>query len=287
MSSKKKITKRNISRAADTGYFIDKEAILVRSLLNNGIIALNNSSYADDGIESYYHAFFLLSIGLERLSKLIIIADRSNDSNEKLDASAWVKKYGHDIISLFKKVNQITSKRRLEIEYEYPNNDITNIIIENLEAFAQAGAGRYANYDCMKDPNMDYNEPIRKWWSSVGQKILGKHYKGKSLATIVRHRKKEISLIAGTNTTFTLYDEVRNEISDVSNAFSRSVEAVIAREWACFYILTIVRWLSNVYYQLINNDVTSNKHLEAFRNSCDHLKIYIADDHRIRTLVND
>ena len=286
MSPKNKSTKGNTSRVLDKGYFIEKETILVRSLLRNGVKALNDSDYTNDGIESYYHAFFLLSIGIERFSKLIIIADHSKDSNGQLDASTWVKSYGHDIISLFEKVNQIASNRELEIEYEYPDNDITNAIIENLEAFAKAGAGRYANYECMKDPNMEYNEPIRKWWNSVGQKILKKHYENEHLAAIVGHHKKEISRTNRKSTTLPLYDEVRNEISDISNAYSRSVKAVVAREWACFYTLNIVRWLSNVYYQLINNNASDQEHQEAFENSRDHLKIYIVNDHILRTQVN-
>jgi hypothetical protein len=51
-----------------------REATLVRQLVGAGVTALGRANYADKKGD-YYTAFFGLSIGLERLVKLILVAD--------------------------------------------------------------------------------------------------------------------------------------------------------------------------------------------------------------------
>ena len=53
---------------------ISRECALVRHLIGSGVTALGQANYADKRGE-YYTAFFGLSVGLERLAKLILVAD--------------------------------------------------------------------------------------------------------------------------------------------------------------------------------------------------------------------
>ena len=51
---------------------IEREAALVRHLVGSGATALGRANYADN-IGEYYTAFFGLSVGVERLAKLILV----------------------------------------------------------------------------------------------------------------------------------------------------------------------------------------------------------------------
>lgn len=52
---------------------LGREASLVRYLIGSGATAIGRANYADK-MGEYYTAFFGLSVGLERLSKLILVA---------------------------------------------------------------------------------------------------------------------------------------------------------------------------------------------------------------------
>jgi hypothetical protein len=62
---------------------LGREAALVRHLVGSGASALGKANYADQ-MGEYYTAFFGLSIGLERLSKLILVADFAITNDGKM-----------------------------------------------------------------------------------------------------------------------------------------------------------------------------------------------------------
>lgn len=80
---------------------LSRECSLVRGLLRSGIMALGKASSAH--LEEYYLAFFNLSIGIERLSKLVIIVDYKIKKNE-FPSEKVIKIYNHDISNLLEKV---------------------------------------------------------------------------------------------------------------------------------------------------------------------------------------
>lgn len=283
MSSKKNSKTKEIATIKNEKYFINRETKMARRLIDEGINAMRKANYTDDGIESYYLAFFLLSTGLERLSKLVVILDRSLNVNGPITASDWVKGFGHNIENLFKEINHITSERKIKLKYGYPDNPITRAIIRNINAFARGGAGRYANYTCMENPQNDSDEPIGKWWNEVGLEILKKHHKNRSIQQIIGGHKKNISLVLGSNTGHDIYDETGKRISKISDTFARSARAVIVQKWTTFYALSIVRWLADLYFCLANS---GNAHIrkETFDESSNKFRIYIVNDQRLRKL---
>ena len=86
---------------------IGRETALVRHLIGSGITALGRANYADQRGE-YYTAFFGLSVGLERLAKLILVADYAicNDGHMP---------FGHKLIDLMTVAETFSAKHNLEL----------------------------------------------------------------------------------------------------------------------------------------------------------------------------
>jgi hypothetical protein len=77
---------------------IRREAALVRHLVGSGVTALGRASYADK-LGEYYTAFFGLSVGLERLCKLALVADHAISHNGGMPQEGVVSRFGHKLLT--------------------------------------------------------------------------------------------------------------------------------------------------------------------------------------------
>ena len=165
-----------------------REAMLVSQLIGSGATALGRASYADR-LGEYYIAFFGLSIGIERLAKLILVADYAMEHEGALPDQAAVKEFGHDLTALVQETDQIVAKHGLTLGFPKPADPICWTAVDCLDAFADARRGRYANFGAIGNPSFNPdNEPINRWWTRVVEPILDKHYRGKPAETGVRER---------------------------------------------------------------------------------------------------
>jgi len=83
-----------------------REANLVSQLIGVGVTALGKATYAS-GMGEYYTAFFGLSIGIERLSKLVLIANHVLRSNGQLPDKTTVRQFGHNLVKLLDEVERV------------------------------------------------------------------------------------------------------------------------------------------------------------------------------------
>ena len=162
-----------------------REAALVRNLIGSGVTSLGKASYGDK-IGEYYAAFFGLSIGLERLAKLCIVVDYAIAHNGQTPTK--LSRFGHNLVKLLNYVDNSTAKYSLKLDYSRPTSRVSNAIVRCLDAFADAGRGRYANFAALGDPNLRHEEPISKWWSQVAELILVEHYYGRPVQRKVEAR---------------------------------------------------------------------------------------------------
>lgn len=142
---------------------LGREASLVRHLIGSGATALGRANYADK-MGEYYTAFFGLSVGLERLSKLILVARYAIENQGRIPDERLVKTFGHKLIDLTTEVENISVKMQLLLSYSRPSHEIPQKILECLDSFADARRGRYANFTSLDSPNLTPDEPINKWW---------------------------------------------------------------------------------------------------------------------------
>lgn len=260
---------------------LGREAALVRHLVGSGATALGRANYANQ-IGEYYTAFFGLSVGLERLAKLILVADFAITNNGKMPEEKEIRKFGHKLIYLANAVDTITKKRNLNLRYMRPNTPISVKIIECLDSFADARRGRYANFASLDNPNMSNEEPIKKWWDEVAEAILQQHYYQKSAQKRVETNAEIADSIMSPFAVVLHTDESGRSMQDVKSTSIRTGQTEIVQKFGRYHALTIVRWLSSVLAEIAH--IACNQHnVGGFFGINEYFYSYTVDDSFLKT----
>jgi hypothetical protein len=224
-----------------------RETALATQLICSAANSIGRASYASLG--DYYMALFGFSNGIERLAKLILAADHVWTSGS-VPRESELRAFGHGLPRLIEEVQAIEKRQGLEPRYEYPEDAITTAVIETLDHFADASRGRYANLATIVGKVVD-NDPVANWWNTVIEPILSRHYTG------TRYENRDLGMASWAENSFgdlsvVLHtDEVGDIITDVASASMRSSKSLIAQRYGRFYVLRLVRWMSNIYGDLV------------------------------------
>ena len=253
---------------------LNREAVLVSQLIGTGITALGRASYAS-GLGEYYSAFFSLSIGIERLAKLILVTNYALSNAGKLPDQTAVKGFGHKLKVLTNKAEQIAKIHSLNLNYPKPTDPICWAALSHLDAFADASKGRYANFEMIGNSSFDPNqEPVNKWWKEVVEPILDKHYRGTQREQKVIFNAHLVNAIMGDVSTVRYTNENGQMMNDWYVSSERTGQTAWAQKYGRFYVLCIVRWLSNIFTNLTYEAVYSNKS-EDFLGHWEFFKTYM------------
>ena len=255
---------------------IHRETSLVRHLIGSGATAIGRANYADQAGE-YYTAFFALSVGLERLAKLILVAEYSISNGGGMPDEALVRRFGHKLGDLMDAVSAAAERSHFETEFQRPRNGIPRKIIASLDAFADANRGRYVNFSSLGNPSLGENEPINKWWSEVAELILAEHYYGKAIQARVERNATLVSNLTSSFTFVRHVSETGNIMDSVREASVRTGQTAIVQKYGRFYALTLVRWLAALYCKASRMAFHSHGVL-AFFGSWELLSSYTLDD---------
>lgn len=255
---------------------IGREAALVRHLVGSGVTALGLANYADK-IGEYYTAFFGLSVGLERLAKLILVADHAISHNAQMPEERVVHKFGHRLVELTNAAHAVAQKNKLELHYSRPTTAISAKIIECLDAFADASRGRYANFATLGDPNLRQEEPISKWWGEVAELILKEHYYCKQAQKRVEARATVVDTLMSPVTMALYINESGEAMQDVLSSSIRTGQADIVQRHGRYYALTVIRWLAEVFSGL-SRSACHTHNIDAFFGVWEYFQTYTVDD---------
>jgi hypothetical protein len=254
-----------------------REASLVSQLIGAGVTALGRASYGS-GFGEYYTAFFGLSIGIERLAKLILVADHALTNAGALPDQKVVRGFGHDLKALTDKVDQIATRRNLKVDYAKPQDPICWAALNSLNAFASASQGRYANFEAIGNPAFDpAQEPVNKWWAEVVEPILTKHYRGTGREAKVRTNAQMVNALVGGSASVLHTDEGGRSMRDVETASERTGQTKWAQKYGRYYTLCIVRWLSNVFEELAR-DAANGRGMDALFGHWEFFSTYTVTD---------
>ena len=253
-----------------------REASLVRHLIGSGVTALGRASYADQ-MGEYYLAFFGLSIGLERLAKLILVADFAINNNGDMPEEKMVVRFGHDLLKLVEQVTKICKKRELRLKYPQPNNEISKRILICLNSFADARRGRYANFSSLGNPNLYNEEPVGKWWNEIAEKILQTHYYDKSIQKRVEANAEVIDEIMSPISLVMFTNEQGQMMQNIKSAAIRTEQSKIVQKFGRYYTLIIARWLSQVLSEMAHT-ACYHCNITAFHGINEYFYTYIVDD---------
>ena len=265
-------------------HHVRRETALVRHLVGSGATALGRANYADQTGE-YYTAFFGLSVGLERLAKLILVADFSIKNNGQMPDERFIRRHGHKLVDLMDRADTVAINHALNLTYLRPREAISARIVECLDAFADASRGRYANFAALGNPNLGQEEPISKWWSEVAELVLKRHYYGKSAQKRVEENARAVDTLLSPFAMVRHFDESGALLDNVLAASKRTGQTAIVQTYGRYYTLTVVRWLSDIFCE-ISRTATYEHNLDAYFGMWEYLQTYTVDDSFLKTRKN-
>jgi hypothetical protein len=127
------------------------EAGLASTMLGEGLTVLRKADFVRKW--NYYQAFFLISIGLERMLKLIIVSKYLTD-NGSFPSNEFLKVIGHDIRRLIKEVENY------HIDSDNFSAEVDKMIISFFTNFDKKT--RYYNLDTITGA-MGGSDPLSEW----------------------------------------------------------------------------------------------------------------------------
>ncbi|MGA7072230.1 hypothetical protein [Bradyrhizobium sp.] len=156
------------------------------------------------------------------------------------------------------------------------------MIIECLEAFADASRGRYANFAALGDPNLGKEEPIRKWWGDVAELILRDHYYGKPVQKRIEGRAKIVDALISPISMALHINETGDAMQNVLTSSIRSGQSELVQRYGRYHALTVVRWLSEVFSELARL-ASDGKQVDAFSGVWEYFLTYTTEDTFLKT----
>lgn len=252
------------------------EAGLAAEHLAAGVTTLGKANYAHKGL--YFQAFFDLSIGFERTAKLAIIIDDYIANNKTFPTNKTLKnKYGHNIVALLEKTDQIAESRiHNGKSNRLPCTIIHKGIIKTLSEFADKS--RYYNLDYLTSRNnvaAQSDDPLKVWYENVIVPILNRHY-------TKRQKDKHINNARIIDAMLSDFALVRFHAEDghaLDTAFDASLQTAqtkFAKSFSRMYVMQIMRFLSLLLSDL--SYVTVEKGYEDIPYLNDFFGIFFNDD---------
>jgi hypothetical protein len=138
------------------------EASLASSSIRGGLTSLNKCTITDKG--TFYNSFFQLSIGLERLFKIIFILQHMIENDLRKPEFKEMKALGHDIRSLHKAVVTV-GIRYIDDKNSLVINDIQNDIINMISEFGDQS--RYYVLNTITNSKKKTSDPLELWQNII------------------------------------------------------------------------------------------------------------------------
>ncbi len=193
-----------------------------------------------------------------------------------------VRQYGHKLADLMDASDKIVVRHSLRLDYPRPTAPISVKVIDCLDAFADAGRGRYANFAALGDPNLGKEEPIRMWWGEVAELILKGHYYGRPIQKHVEHRARGVDALMSPVSMVLYINETGDAMQDVLTSSIRTGQTELVQRYGRYYALTIIRWLSEVFSEL-SRFASYTHNADAFFGVWEYFQAYTVDDTFLRT----
>lgn len=205
-----------------------------------GLTTIRKAHYANTGI--YTNAFFQLTIGLERILKLILVVDFMLDNGGGFPDDKYVRAKGHSLLELIKSARDVANRRSLKVGYAYPDDPITDAIVDVLTEFATAT--RYYNLDYLTGgKSKDMSDPLKAWYERVGALIFEKHHSAKK-RDMEQARAKAIAGVVGDVMSIRFTREDGRPIDTAEAMFSEGPKVELLQKWGQFYCVRLVRYFA-------------------------------------------
>jgi hypothetical protein len=218
-----------------------REGAIAAQLIGSGITTLRRAASARPGL--LVSAFFNLSIGLERIGKLVVVMDHYVASRWKFPDDSKLRGLHHDLEAVFAAVREISTRRfHSSLQSPVPNDPIHQAILFTLSEFARIT--RYQNLDYLANgKGAAKTNPETQWFEMVGQLILKKHYRSKQ-AEFDEHRADVMHTWLGGKSTALSLGPNGKFMRTVKQTALHAQQADFIQRYAQFYSLQLVRFFA-------------------------------------------
>lgn len=224
---------------------LQREAQLAAQQLASGVTIIGRANHAQIGL--YSQAFFELAIGLERLGKLIVVADHAVNSNGSFPTNDYLKQISHDLRKLLPKCELIGETTDASRRWaSRPADPIHKGIEETLSEFSIRL--RYYNLDYITRAAGQQLDPIAMWWKKVAEPICELHYSERKRM----NDAAKAGVIAETLAKYSIIRQYREDGTELADFdfFSRPSATAVVQKYGRLYTLQIVRWLAAILRDL-------------------------------------
>jgi hypothetical protein len=203
-----------------------KEAGLSSTCIGQGITILRKANFVAKW--NYYQSFFLLTIGIERLLKLITIAQYRSENNGNFPKNSYLKLKGHDIKKLITKIEGYEPAFNDNV---FITDEIQLDIIEFLTSFAKSS--RYYNLDALSGV-VEKNDPLIEWKKIQNKIIIKEGLKSKPLP-------KKLTDSINSFAKFSFHNEEGDLISNAEQFYQDSSILDKLQGLSVYYIWKIIQ----------------------------------------------
>lgn len=204
-----------------------QEAILADSSLLSGFEYLVKGNFDAKGKGAYYAAFFDLTIGFERLMKLVIIIHHMVENDyAPYDPEKLKKEYGHNLAKLYQRCHEIAALYGIQT-IDIKKGDLNHQTLEFLTDFADAQKGRYFN---ITNTTLQ-NDPIITWQSLLNE-IARQDFSEQVFASL------ETKVFNSINPALQLDDLAHN--TGYVESFYKHRKTLLANRYALWRIMSVL-----------------------------------------------
>ena len=252
---------------------LNREAALSAQLLGSGLTSIRKYDFSSKGI--FYSGIFSISIGLERILKIILILDyQINNCN--FPENDFLKKKGHKIFRLINDCKLINDSLPVESELNKSNHifedELIKTIVQYLTDFSMSS--RYYNLDVITGNTRRTNEPLADWDNKICKIIINRHPLSKKKLEQYENLANSIRGISAVNHIH----ENGSKIRDI-DAFCNSAAYIDVKQgYSVYYLYKIivffVRLLTELDFKL-NTQLYLREHfihLSMYDNTCSAIR---------------
>lgn len=237
-----------------TWFLLEQEGLLAQSCLCNGLTALRHANLGDKkGL--FYSAFFELSIGFERMLKLVLILDHLARNQSTPPDNKSVENYGHKLRSLFNAAKSVCATYGVTELDSFTPDSLPIVILGFLDDFAHPG-GRYSNINKITGNKLRSKaDPIRRW-GEIANLIIRDHVTPRERNRAELHGK--IASAAFGDAALSLVSDMDQQQIDVGRLYSRASELEVAAKYASYALVTMIAALREVLSTICCHAWTAN-----------------------------
>ena len=217
-------------------YYLEQEGYLAQACLCNGLTALRNANLGDKK-GNFYSAFFELSIGFERMMKLIFILDCLAENDLIPPTEDEVRKLGHELTTLFLRTKEICQRRCPGVLSKFKDDELGVKLLKFLHQFAKS-AGRYSNLNKLTCGRQQHvQDPLEQWAHVVTEIIFNQASKRE------RQRIQASEAIAHQDlhgVALSLICHLDQTSLGVGDFFRKASELDIASKYAAFALVSLI-----------------------------------------------